>query len=137
MKIHQLLLPLLLTTCLASCGSAPKIAKNDIEPALVAAMQWQEKNPRQADRPTDWTHGAYYTGVARAHAATKNPVFTQAIKDHGERNNWSTWERVYHADDVAISYAYLYLNELQPGVVNLEPRDVFLKVHLYEDNRWK
>ncbi|MEM9259246.1 MAG: hypothetical protein AAGA62_06330, partial [Bacteroidota bacterium] len=100
MKIHQLLLPLLLATCLASCGSAPKIAKNDIEPALVAAMQWQEKNPRQADRPTDWTHGAYYTGVARAHAATKNPVFTQAIKDHGERNNWITWERVYHADDV-------------------------------------
>lgn len=125
-----------LTLCL-SCASRPKQSPQTIEAAMVAALQWQEANPIQAKAPTDWTNGAYYTGVARAHAATGNPVFLQAIADMGERNDWQTYERYFHADDVAISYAYLYLDEQTPDVANLQPTEAWLDAHLNQPHEWK
>ncbi|WP_273445180.1 glycoside hydrolase family 105 protein [Neolewinella agarilytica] len=138
MKIHQLILPLLFIALLASCGSAPKTGSSgDIESAMVKALQWQEANPIYAKDPTDWTNGAYYTGVARAYESTKNPVFLQAIEDMGERTEWKTWERYYHADDVAISYSYLTLDEYKLGVVDKAPTAKWIEDHLYKDHEWK
>ena len=39
----------------------------------------------------------------------------------GYNNDWQTYIRPYHADDVTISYAYLYLDELRKGIVDMEP----------------
>ena len=39
---------------------------------MIKALEWQEAHPIFAIAPTDWTDGAYYTGVARAHKATKD-----------------------------------------------------------------
>ncbi|WP_235298252.1 glycoside hydrolase family 88/105 protein [Portibacter marinus] len=123
---------------LTSCGASKiKIDDQNVENAMVEALKWQEANPIFAKDPTDWTNGAYYTGVARAHESTGNPIFLKAIKDMGERNDWETWERFYHADDVAISYSYLYLNALQPDVVDLEPTSVWIMDHLYKPHAWK
>ncbi|MBB4079241.1 rhamnogalacturonyl hydrolase YesR [Lewinella aquimaris] len=127
----------LLLTLLVSCRSVPELKPDAIENKMVAALKWQEANPIQAKAPTDWTNGAYYTGVARAHDATDNAVFLQALKDMGERNAWQTYERTYHADDVAISYAYLYLDEKQPNVVDLEPTEAFLDAHLNAPHEWR
>ncbi len=138
MKVHQYILPLLLVLLLASCGSAPKTGSaGDIETAMVKAMQWQEANPIFAKDPTDWTNGAYYTGVARSYESTKNPVFLQAIEDMGNRTDWKTWERFFHADDVAISYSYLTMNAQQPGVVDLKPTATWIEDHLYKNHEWK
>ena len=122
---------------LASCGSVPRFDNQEIETKMLAAMEWQEAHPIQAKAPTDWTNGAYYTGVARAHQATGNPAFLRAIADMGERNQWMPWERTYHADDIAIAYAYLYYDEQQPGVADLAPTESWLDDHLNQPHEWK
>ncbi len=136
MKINVLLTTALLLFTLG-CRSVPEMKPSEIEDKMVAALRWQEANPIQAKAPTDWTNGAYYTGVARAHDATGNPVFLTAVKEMGERNDWQTYERYYHADDVAIAFSYLYLDQQQPNVVDLGPTVAWLDAHLNAPHEWK
>jgi unsaturated rhamnogalacturonyl hydrolase len=117
--------------------SQKKNENKEIENAMISAMEWQEQHPIYAKDPTDWTNGAYYIGVVKAHQATDNMIFLSALKMMGYRNQWKTWERFYHADDVAISYPYLYLNTLQKDLVNLKPTDAFIQDHLYKDHAWR
>lgn len=138
MKTHQFILPLLLILIFASCASAPKMSPpENIETAMVKALQWQEANPIFAKDPTDWTNGAYYTGVAQAYESTTNPVFLKAIEDMGKRTEWKTWERFYHADDIAISYSYLVLDENKPGIMDRKPTADWIEDHLYKNHEWK
>ena len=112
--------------------------KSTIKASMVKALEWQEAHPVIKIAPTDWTNGAYYTAVARAHKATKNLIYLAALKNQGYWNKWQTFDRTYHADDVAISYSYLYL-EMYGGVrnlVDLEPTKNFLDTHLYKPNQW-
>ncbi|MEO0338925.1 MAG: glycoside hydrolase family 88 protein [Bacteroidota bacterium] len=115
----------------------PILDKSAIETAMVRALEWQEQHPIFSLAPTDWTNGAYYVGVTRAHQATNNQYFLAALKNMGYKNNWNTYTRPYHADDVVISYSYLYLDELRKGIVDLEPTKKFILQHLYEPNHWK
>lgn len=123
---------------LPSCKTAAKMSVNKatIEQSMLKALTWQEANPIQAKAPTDWTNGAYYTGVMKAHQTTKNPAFLKALVDMGKRNQWKTYDRMYHADDVAISNAYLYLKQLGEKAVDLAPTDKFIQTHLFEPNDW-
>lgn len=125
---------LALTACKTSLAT---IDKEDVESSMVSALKWQEDHPIQAKAPTDWTNGAYYTGVARAHEATDNSIFLKAIKDMGMRNKWQTWERTHHADDLAISYSYLYLNSIEPNVIDILPTANFINEHLNKPHPWK
>ncbi len=120
-----------------ACEEAYEMGTVSIEEAMVKALAWQEANPIFAKAPTDWTNGAYYTGVAKAHAATQNPVFLDALKAMGVRNNWQPWERTFHADDIAISYSYLYLNQIDSSGVNLQPTETFIHDHLNKVEPWK
>ncbi len=127
-----------LTLFLCAIPSAQnKIDKNQIEQAMVRAMEWQEAHPIFALAPTDWTNGAYYVGVSKAHESTKNPIFLAALKTQGHRNHWKPLYRTYHADDVAISYSYLYANSTRQNLVDLAPTKKFLDIHLYQPNKWK
>ena len=62
-----------------------------------------------------------------------------ALKNQAVQNNWEPFTRLYHADDVAISYSYLYVaeNEKRRNFADLEPTKNFLDAHLYEANDWK
>ena len=110
-----------------------------IQKSMIKALEWQEAHPIFAIHPTDWTAGAYYTGVARAHKTTKNMMYMAALKNQAVSNNWQTYKRLHHADDVAISYSYLYISkaERRRNFVDLEPTKKFLDAHLYEDDAWK
>ena len=120
-----------------SISAQEEFNKKSVEAAMVKAMEWQEQHPIFAIAPTDWTNGAYYTGVAKAHEATGNQIFMAALKNMGYDNNWQTFDRLYHADDVAISYAYLYMKDkTRKDFVNLEPTKKFLDKHLLEPNEW-
>jgi len=105
--------------------------------AMLKAMQWQEANPIFTKAPTDWTNGAYYVGVVKAHEATKNKEYLGALKSMAIRNNWKPWERFYHADDMNICYSYLYLNTLGESNVDLGPTSTIIKDHLYKPYAWK
>ncbi|GAA4291012.1 glycoside hydrolase family 88/105 protein [Aestuariibaculum suncheonense] len=110
---------------------------DSIENSMVLALEWQEQHPIYSLDPTDWTNGAYYTGVVKAHQATNNQVFLAALKNMGHKNEWKTCFRYYHADDIAISYSYLYINKLRKHLVDLKPTDNFISDHLYKDHEWK
>lgn len=138
-QIHQLVSKSVLLFFVACLGlnAQNTMDKENIEKAMVSAMEWQEAHPIFALAPTDWTNGAYYVGVTKAHQATKNPIFLAALKTAGYRNEWKPLYRTYHADDVAISYAYLYANSTRKNLVDLGPTKEFLDTHLYEPNKWK
>ncbi|PQV51496.1 rhamnogalacturonyl hydrolase YesR [Jejuia pallidilutea] len=112
--------------------------KKKIEIAMVKAMEWQEQHPIFESSPTDWTNGAYYTGVTRAHMATGNQLFLAALKNMGHNNDWQTSTRYFHADDLIISYPYLYLrNKLWKGLVDTKPTETFIQKHIFEPNKWR
>lgn len=112
--------------------------KEEVKTSMIRALEWQEAHPIMAVSPTDWTNGAYYTGVARAHQATQDMMYMAALKNQGYWNNWKTYDRIYHADDVAISYSYIYIdaNGGRKNFVDLAPTKAFIDVHLREPNSW-
>jgi rhamnogalacturonyl hydrolase YesR len=121
------------------CNVAKKytIAENNLtKEAMLKAMLWQEANPIFAKAPTDWTNGAYYLGVAKAHQATKDKTFLDVLNTMAVRNAWKPWERFFHADDMNICYSYLYLH--QQGVrANLQPTENIIRDHLFKPHPWK
>jgi rhamnogalacturonyl hydrolase YesR len=141
MKIgFQILIFLIATIALQGCkvfqkGAITKSATT--QQAMLKAMQWQEANPIFTKAPTDWTNGAYYVGVVKAHEATKSKEYLGALQAMAIRNNWKPWERFYHADDMNICYSYLYLNTLGEANVDLAPTSTIIKDHLYKPYPWK
>ncbi|WP_020529050.1 glycoside hydrolase family 88/105 protein [Flexithrix dorotheae] len=123
---------------IAGCNTPKKgITGLDDQSAMIKALEWQEANPIFAKAPTDWTNGAYYTGVYRAHKVTKDEHFLNALKDMSIRNEWKPWERFYHADDLTICASYLYLKSIGIDGVNLQPTGSIIKDHLYKPHAWK
>jgi unsaturated rhamnogalacturonyl hydrolase len=136
-KLLRYAVIVMLMTTVLSCKVNQKISKSETEDALVKAMKWQEKNPIFAKAPTDWTNGAYYVGVVKAHESTKNNTFLEALQSMAIRNQWKPWERFYHADDIMIGYSYLYLKSIGEKNVDMEPTSNFIKDHLYKPYPWK
>ncbi|MFN5479146.1 MAG: glycoside hydrolase family 105 protein [Chitinophagaceae bacterium] len=105
--------------------------------AMMRAMTWQEANPIFAKAPTDWTNGAYYLGVAKAHQSTNDSAYFIALKSMAIRNAWKPWERFYHADDLNICYSYLYLNSMHFPGADIRPTTQIINDHLYRPHPWK
>lgn len=123
-----------------SCATSTHISKNEklsIETAMLKALEWQELNPIYAKAPTDWTNGAYYLGVTKAHQSTQNKIFLDALIAMANRNSWKPWERFYHADDLNISYTYLYLHSLGTPNADLNPTIQIIQDHLFKPHPWK
>lgn len=143
--MKKYLFALITYVLLLNCSVAQKASKNiqveenSIKKAMIKALEWQEAHPIFAIAPTDWTAGAYYIGVAKAHQATKDQMYMAALKNQAYWNNWQTYKRLHHADDVAISYSYIYIdmNDGRRNFVDLEPTKRFLDAHLYEEDEWK
>lgn len=139
MKKNLIFKLLVFLSCISGIqSSAQKLDKAEIQESMIAALEWQEAHPIFAAAPTDWTMGAYYTGVSRAHKTTQDQVYEAALKNQGYKNNWQTFDKIYHADDVAISYSYIYIDMAlnRKGFVNLKPTEDFLNEHLYIPNDW-
>ena len=124
-------------SCRTARPAVSSAGSTGIEQAMVKALQWQEANPIFAKSPTDWTNGAYYTGIVEAHKSTKNNAFLDALTAMATRNKWQPYERFYHADDLAITYSYLYLNSLNQSGVNTIPTDTIIQQHLYKPHEWR
>ncbi len=125
---------------LLSCKTIKKstgIEKTVTQQAMLKALKWQEANPIFAKAPTDWTNGAYYVGVVKSHESTHDKAFLDALQSMAVRNEWKPWERFYHADDIIISYSYLYLKSLGETNANLQPTADFINDHLHKPYFWK
>ncbi|MFV9551411.1 glycoside hydrolase family 88/105 protein [Algibacter sp. PT7-4] len=143
--MNKTILTIISVVLLFNCSTAQKVTENQtidkaqVKASMIKALEWQEAHPIFALAPTDWTAGAYYVGVARAHKTTKDMMYMAALKNQAYWNNWQTYKRLHHADDVAISYSYIYIdrNENRKNFVDLEPTKKFLDAHLYDDDNWK
>ncbi len=136
-SISKPLVFLIIIFSFISCRQdGPQLQWDDTK-AMIKALQWQEQHPVFALAPTDWTNGAYYIGVTKAYQATQDPLFLAAIKTMGYRNEWKPFKRTYHADDIAISYPYLFASTTRNDLVDLEPTKSWIDTHLFEPNEWK
>ncbi|HEC41491.1 MAG TPA: glycoside hydrolase family 88 protein [Bacteroides sp.] len=123
--------------CFESCQSNTAPHQWNDKEAMVMALKWQEAHPIFARGPSDWTNGAYYTGVYKAHQSTNDSFFLDALTQMAVRNEWKPWERFFHADDLAITASYLYLKRIGVEGVNLAPTDTIIQQHLYKPCDWR
>lgn len=105
--------------------------------AMLSALKWQEAHPIFEKNTRDWTNGAYYMGVTRAHKATQRQEYFDALLEIGRKNNWQMGERFYHADDLPIGNVYLYLNALGVREADIKPTGAMIQKHLYEPHEWR
>lgn len=136
-KIKGVILVICAMAFLQSCNKKAKQDSWTNQEAMLLALEWQEANPIYAKAPTDWTNGAYYTGVYKAHQSTKDQTYLDALVNMGVRNEWKPWERFYHADDLTICSSYLYLKSLGVEEANLQPTDTIIYEHLFKPHAWK
>jgi unsaturated rhamnogalacturonyl hydrolase len=85
--------------------------KNYIQNTMIKVTDWQLKHPLH--ELTDWTNGAFYTGVFAAYETTKSQAILDSLMAMGERNRWQTHHRFDHADDIVISQTYIDLYRLK------------------------
>ena len=85
--------------------------KNYIKKTMIKVVDWQLKNPKHV--LTDWTNGAFYTGVMAAYETTKSPKILDSLMSMGNRNKWQPHTRFDHADDIVISQTYIDLYRLK------------------------
>ena len=85
--------------------------KNYIKKTMIKVVDWQLKNPKHVS--TDWTNGAFYTGVMAAYETTKSPEILDSLMAMGNRNKWQPHNRFDHADDIVISQTYIDLYRLK------------------------
>jgi unsaturated rhamnogalacturonyl hydrolase len=90
-----------------------------IKGMLLKTAQWQLAHPRHA--PTDWTNGAFYSGVFAAYQTTKSPLLLDSLMALGERTHWQPGARYDHADDIAICQTYLNLYRLKKDRRMIQP----------------
>jgi unsaturated rhamnogalacturonyl hydrolase len=90
-----------------------------IKAQLLKTAQWQLAHPKH--QPTDWTNGAFYSGVFAAYQATKSKVLLDSLLALGERTQWQPGLRYDHADDIAICQTYLNLYQLKKDRRMLAP----------------
>ena len=128
---------LLMVIMSQSCKVQRQGGDRTIHQAMLKAMRWQEAHPIAAKAPTDWTNGAYYAGIVKAHEATGDTAFLETLRRMARRNAWKPWERYYHADDIIITYAYMYLKQQGDVDADLGPTDVIIKDHLYKPHVWR
>lgn len=124
--------------CAVSCKTAQEKneSKATIEKEMAMALKWQEANPIGVrNNMKDWTNGAYYIGVVKAHEATKDKVYLNALEDMAVRNNSQPGERFFHADDVTICYPYVYLASINSKKVDIKPSEVIFKNHLHKEHQ--
>ncbi|HET8829094.1 MAG TPA: glycoside hydrolase family 88 protein [Pelobium sp.] len=119
--------------CRTAKNTSESKADAHTKTAMLKALAWQEANPIVEKSPKDWTNGAYYTGVAKAHQSTQSPEFLTALKAMAVSNDWQPFRYAGSADDVAISYPYIYLKSIGDETANLKPTEEFLKKHLVFD----
>lgn len=114
-----LFLVLLVFTMSAIAQNEDIFKRENIKNRMLKAAAWQLKNPKH--KLTDWTNGAFYTGVFAAYETTRSPELLAALMKMGENNKWQPGERFDHADDIVINQTYLDLYRLKKDRRMIEP----------------
>jgi rhamnogalacturonyl hydrolase YesR len=83
-----------------------------IKEVMLKVANWQLNN-NNSRASTDWTNGAFYSGVFAAYETTKSNVLLDSMMAMGERMKWLPASRYDHADDIMISQTYIDLYRIK------------------------
>jgi len=129
MKISHLA-PMALYATIAAAPAAAQQATSAIEtavqladwqlthmddPAIFSRATWETRNTR------GWEQAAFWVGMTKLADAGAPPRIAEAIMAMGRANEWTPGERPYHADDHAITQAYLWAAENGAGAGARQP----------------
>lgn len=92
------------------CAAAAQTPAATILAECERAADWQLAHPAKGST-TDWIEGAFYSGLAALDQAAPDRRYRDALLAIGRRNDWRLGPRLYHADDLCVGQAYLYLYE--------------------------
>jgi len=87
--------------------AADPLAPAYIESALKRSADWQLANPHGNTPVTDWVIAPLYDGLLRLALTTGDERYLAAVIQKGRQAGWKTHIRTYHADDIAVSHAWL------------------------------
>ncbi|WP_022824740.1 glycoside hydrolase family 88/105 protein [Hymenobacter norwichensis] len=90
-----------------------------IKKQLLSATKWQLAHPKH--KITDWTNGAFYSGVFAAYETTKSQLILDSLMAMGNRTQWQPDQRYDHADDIVICQTYLNLYRLKKDRRMIQP----------------
>jgi unsaturated rhamnogalacturonyl hydrolase len=105
-----------------SSQSAADFAPAAILATMKRVADWQLEHPSPTfahNKETNWTYGAFYTGVMALDQIADTPKYHDAIVAVGRKFNWQPGPRPYHADDQCVGQTYLdlYLKERDPAML--------------------
>ncbi len=104
-----------------------------IKSRMEEVTRWQLSNPKHA--LTDWTNGAFYTGVFAAYETTRKPWILDSLMAMGQRTEWKPGRRFDHADDITISQIYIDLYRIKKDPAMIKPTlDTLKKVQTVSGN---
>lgn len=118
-KLFTILSLLLLGTACSTFDSKRTTHRTTTLAVMERVADWQLAHPAR-HKPTDWTQGAFYTGVMALDGISASPRFREAMVRMGETNQWKLGPRKYHADDhvVGQTYAELFLRFHNDKMIN-------------------
>ena len=100
----------------ASAVSAGEISADGILKTLEKTAAWHIANPTNTKlNIRDWEIGPYYDGLIALSKQTGNPVYWAEVIRIGDAAGWSPFDRKYHADDHAVSHAWLDTYSADPS----------------------
>ena len=96
---------LLAVSCATTGNHSSSIRRAQVISIMERTADWQLAHPARY-RSTDWTQGAFYTGVMALDDISTSPRFREAMVRMGETNQWKLGPRIYHADDQVVGQTY-------------------------------
>ncbi|MDR0892237.1 MAG: glycoside hydrolase family 88 protein [Mediterranea sp.] len=115
--------------CLGLASASAQIGtKAEVKQEMKKVADWQVKNfDGSKYGELDWVYAPFYLGLthwaALAEQQDRDDSYYQWLMKLGRRNGWQPAKRMYHADDIAVSQAWLQLYEKYKQKSMLNPTE--------------
>jgi unsaturated rhamnogalacturonyl hydrolase len=112
---------ILATVLMLATETRSEITEGTVLATMKRVADWQIAHP-SAHGATEWTQGAYYTGMMALASISDNPKYHDAMMEMARKNDWKpSTNFIYHADNYCVlqTYLELYLQHHDPEM--LEP----------------
>tara|TARA_R110002049_G_scaffold263116_1_gene439264 strand:- start:27737 stop:28840 length:1104 start_codon:yes stop_codon:yes gene_type:complete len=125
--MKKLITFLALVVC-TSWSHAQDINSAEVKKVMERVANWQMDHINESysgrnkpHHPLDWTNGALYVGMTKWAALANDDKYYSWLKNIGEENNWSLYQRKYHADDHTVGQLYVDLYRKYGDTKMIEP----------------
>lgn len=129
-KDRRWILLLLLAVCYSGKADAETFSagfrKDEVKKVMRSVADWQIAHQKEVvHKPTDWTNGAMYIGMADwaelAQQTDMDSIYYDFLVRISNRNGWQPGNRMYHADDICVSQMYIDLYQKNGNRSRLNP----------------